>query len=53
MDAGYTLGRVANPVMQEVMDRGQPEANKLLATIKDAVDPNGILSPGRYEPTRD
>jgi len=51
MDAGYTLGRLGNPFMQEVLDRAQPASNRLHRLIKDALDPDRILSPGRYEPS--
>ena len=45
---GFTLGRVANGLMS-VLDHAQPASLDLQHRIKEALDPAGILSPGRYE----
>ena len=45
---GFTLGRVANGLMN-VLDQAQPASLDLQHRIKEALDPAGILSPGRYE----
>jgi len=45
---GFTLGRVANGLMN-VLDHAQPASLDLQHRIKEALDPAGILSPGRYE----
>lgn len=49
MAAGYTLGRLANPFVESVMGQGTPESRRLLRLLKEALDPQGIIAPGRYE----
>jgi 4-cresol dehydrogenase (hydroxylating) len=45
----YRLGIQSMDQMQGKM-QGMTGYNTLLRTLKDALDPNGILAPGRYEP---
>jgi 4-cresol dehydrogenase (hydroxylating) len=49
MAAGYTLGRLAHPFVATVMNQGSPESRRFLRTLKEALDPQGIIAPGRYE----
>ena len=48
---GYYPYRLGIQCMDQM--EGAAGYNKLLRTLKDALDPNGILSPGRYEPRAD
>jgi 4-cresol dehydrogenase (hydroxylating) flavoprotein subunit len=51
MDAGYIPYRVGNHSMADL----DPESDvywKTVARIKDALDPLGVIAPGRYEPGR-
>ena len=47
-DAGYTSFRNGIQTTQMLPDR-RPENAKLLQDFKNVLDPNGIISPGRYE----
>jgi 4-cresol dehydrogenase (hydroxylating) len=51
MDAGYIPYRVGNQSMAELDPRGDVYW-KTVARIKAALDPDGIIAPGRYEPGR-
>lgn len=52
---GHTLGcspyRVNVAAMPELIARGDPTYWRCVAAIKQALDPQDILSPGRYAPT--
>ena len=47
-DRGYYSYRLGIQAMTEMS--GSDGYAALIRAIKDAVDPNGILAPGRYEP---
>ena len=49
--AGYYSYRLGIQSMQEMS--GNSGFNRVLQTMKGALDPNGILSPGRYQPRSD
>jgi 4-cresol dehydrogenase (hydroxylating) len=51
MDAGYIPYRVGNHSMGDLDPRGDVYW-KTVARIKAALDPDGIIAPGRYEPGR-
>jgi 4-cresol dehydrogenase (hydroxylating) len=51
MDAGYIPYRVGNHSMADLDPRGDVYW-KTVARIKAALDPEGIIAPGRYEPGR-
>ncbi|GAB3452717.1 FAD-binding oxidoreductase [Massilia terrae] len=51
MEAGYIPYRVGNHSMRE-LDPGDDVFWKTVATIKTALDPAGVIAPGRYEPAR-
>jgi 4-cresol dehydrogenase (hydroxylating) len=51
MDAGYIPYRVGNQSMADLDPRGDVYW-KTVARIKAALDPDGIIAPGRYEPGR-
>jgi 4-cresol dehydrogenase (hydroxylating) len=51
MDAGYIPYRVGNHSMADLDPRGDVYW-KTVARIKAALDPDGIIAPGRYEPGR-
>jgi 4-cresol dehydrogenase (hydroxylating) len=48
-ESGFPVGRATIATMEEVMSRTDPNLRAMQAKIKKALDPNGILSPGRYE----
>ena len=53
LDAGAAEGflpyRVGSQSMDWLMERG-PEYWRIVAKLKQAIDPDGIISPGRYVP---
>ena len=49
LDNGYPPYRVGIRSMETITKENKPYW-KLVKTIKDAIDPNGIISPGRYCP---
>ena len=51
MGAGYVPYRVGNHSMAD-LDPGGDSYWKTVAKIKAALDPAGVISPGRYEPAR-
>jgi 4-cresol dehydrogenase (hydroxylating) len=51
MDAGYIPYRVGNHSMADLDPRGDVYW-KTVAKIKAALDPEGVIAPGRYEPGR-
>lgn len=48
MATGYTLGRLTTFNMH-VLENAQPASLRLQARIKQLLDPNSILAPGRYD----
>jgi 4-cresol dehydrogenase (hydroxylating) flavoprotein subunit len=51
MDAGYLPYRIGNHSMGQLDPHGDVYW-KTVARIKDALDPQGIIAPGRYDPAR-
>ncbi|PCJ56834.1 MAG: hypothetical protein COA79_17930 [Planctomycetota bacterium] len=51
-NAGYILYRAGNHTMKALENRGE-SYNSVLVSIKKALDPNNILSPGKYIPLTD
>jgi 4-cresol dehydrogenase (hydroxylating) len=47
-DAGFSLGRLTTLTM-DVLDGADAGSRTMQAKIKAALDPNGVLAPGRYE----
>ncbi|MCC5812182.1 MAG: FAD-binding oxidoreductase [Ectothiorhodospiraceae bacterium] len=48
MDAGYYPYRLGIQSMEALRERSSSEWNHTLADIRQALDPDGILAPGRY-----
>ncbi len=46
--AGFTLGRLTTITM-DALDDADPTTRTMQAAIKDVLDPNHVLAPGRYE----
>jgi 4-cresol dehydrogenase (hydroxylating) flavoprotein subunit len=46
--AGYPIGRAPADMQADEMSLRDPEFRQTLSGIKAALDPRGILSPGRY-----
>ncbi len=48
MDCGYYPTRLG-PGSMHALQRWEPAYNRLLQTLKHAIDPNDIIAPGRYQ----
>ena len=52
LERGYFPYRTGPTSCETIMSYGDPAYNELLRTLKDAIDPNEIFSPGRYIPAK-
>jgi 4-cresol dehydrogenase (hydroxylating) len=50
LSAGYFPYRTGPTSVETIMQRGDAAYNSFLRTLKRAIDPNEIFSPGRYIP---
>ncbi len=46
-EIGYPVGRMPTDVQEEAMRR-LPELARVCSTVKNALDPNGVVAPGTY-----
>ncbi len=47
LECGGTPYKMSPQVATKIWDRADPEFYNLLARIKDLIDPNGIMNPGK------
>jgi len=48
LDKGFVLYKAPNWAVQEMMRRGDPNWVELMKRVKNMLDPNNIMNPGRY-----